>query len=187
MLSSELQKLNITVIDADEVYHSLLVPPSDCLLAIKRTFGDDVLNSDGTLSRPRLASIVFNDKEKLLLLNETVLPFVLDRIRELIARSESELVAVDAPTLIESGFNKECDAVISVICPIEARIERIIKRDGITKEAAMERVSAQKPDSFYTHTSDAVIINDPDEATLRQQIPEILSRLFPSMTIGAKP
>ena len=186
LLTETLKKLNIHVIDADEVYHSLLIPPSDCLRAIKNVFGDGVFDESGALSRPRLASIVFNDKEKLKLLNATVLPFVLDRIRQIISSLEGELVAVDAPTLIESGFNKECDAVISVLCPNEIRLERIMARDGITRDAALERIKAQKPDSFYVDASDAVIVNDTDENEFSKRLLSTLDKLFPDLSTEDK-
>ncbi len=178
LISDHLKKFNITVIDADEVYHSLLIPPSDCLRAIRESFGDAVFNDDGTLSRPSLASVVFNDKEKLELLNRTVLIFVLDRIRELIRALSDKgvtLVAVDAPTLIESGFNKECDIVVSVLCPPKTRIERIIKRDKISFEAAKERTDAQKPDSFYVNASDIIIENIGDMDDLSDELLKIIS------------
>ena len=183
LLSDELRKLNIKVINADEVYHSLLVPPSDCLTAIRNTFGDGVFEDTGALSRQRLASVVFNDKEKLTLLNSTVLPFVLNEIRRIISASDGALIAVDAPTLIESGFNKDCDAVISVLCPSETRLERIIARDNVTRKAAAERIRAQKPDSFYTDASDAVIINDKDQSELQKKLLCVLEELFPDIIL----
>ena len=57
----------IPVINADEVYHSLLLPPSDCLDALRNAFGDAVFSSDGTLDRGALSSIVFSDQEQLAL------------------------------------------------------------------------------------------------------------------------
>ena len=180
-LTEDLEKLNIKVINADEVYHSLLIPPSDCLSAIKNVFGNDVFDNSGRLSRQKLATVVFNDKEKLELLNSTVLPFVLDKIRRIISSLDGEIVAVDAPTLIESGFDKECDAIISVLCPHEMRIERIMERDGITRDAAIERINAQKPDSFYINASDALIVNDGDENELHSKLLTVLHGLFPSL------
>lgn len=163
LLSLAFEKRNIPTIDADAIYHSLLVPPSKCLDAIKSAFGDGVIATDGTLDRTALGAIVFSSKEKLALLNETVLSRVLVRIRELIdeyAKNGATAVAVDAPTLIESGFDRECDFVISVLAPREDRIERIVSRDSISREKAELRVNAQKSDEFYVSASDAVLTND---------------------------
>ena len=175
LLTEYFASLNITTINADELYHSMLVPPSLCLDAIREKFGDEVFSSDGTLSRERLGNIVFNDKEKLDLLNDTVLSIVLDEIRRQIAvleKSGTEFLIIDAPTLIESGFHRECDTVISVIAPRDERIKRISLRDGISDERATERVRAQKDDLFYVESSDEVIYNDSTEADFILKIKE---------------
>jgi dephospho-CoA kinase len=151
------------VIDADALYHSLLVPPSECLDAIKAAFGECVIAPDGTLDRAALGAVVFSNEKKLALLNETVLSRVLVRIREVIAsyaESGAIAVAVDAPTLIESGFNRECDFVLSILAPKRDRIERIMARDSISREKAELRINAQKDDEFYIKASNAVLIND---------------------------
>ncbi len=159
----------IPTIDADELYHSMLVPPSVCLDRIKNVFGSDVINPDGTLDRAKLSSIVFNDQEKLRILNKTVLELVLYEVRKLILAFEKtghSTVIIDAPTLIESGFNEECDVVISIISDKRRRIERISARDGITPEKARERVNAQRDDGFYESHSHHVLRNDGTEKEL---------------------
>lgn len=168
-----LEEKKIAYIDADAVYHSLLVPPSDCLNAIRRAFGDKVFSPDGNLDRNKLGKIVFKDKEKLSLLNRTVLGQVLTAIRQKISeldRKGVRVVAVDAPTLIESGFHKECDTVISVIAPPEVRMKRIMARDSIPAQKAAERINAQKSDDFYRENSDYVLENDGDADSFRSAI-----------------
>ena len=179
-LSDFLRKKNIPVVDADETYHSLLVPPSACLDAIREAFGDGVILSDGSLDRKALSAEVFGDGEKLKLLNTTVLGFVLDRVREIFSEYEREgrtLVAVDAPTLIESGFYAECDVVISVLAPKETRISRIVARDGITEDAARARVYAQREDSYYTERSHITVENNGSEREFEEKCEQIYSAL----------
>ena len=180
MLSKYLEKNGFAVIDADELYHSMLIPPSPCLDAIKETFGGEVIAPDGSLNRAALSAIVFNSPEKLKLLNNTVLSLVLENVRLLISQFEAQgkdTVIVDAPTLIESGFNLECHTVISVIAPTEARILRICQRDGITKEKATERVRAQKDDGFYISHSDEVIYNSSTAKEFTHRIQELCLKL----------
>ena len=165
MLCEYMAHRGIPHIDADKIYHELLVPPSAVLDALRKSFGTKIFTADGVLDRAVLSAIVFNDKEKLALLNETVLEFVLKEIRRRIRALEKDgfsAVAVDAPTLIESGFNKECDTVITVLSSFAIRTARIMERDGITREKAEERIRAQKPDEFYEEYSDIVLINDGD-------------------------
>ena len=180
ILSEYMTRHGIAHIDADKVYHELLVPPSAALDALRNAFGDKIFTANGVLDRAVLSAIVFHDKKKLTLLNETVLGFVLTEIRRRIASLEKSgfsAVAVDAPTLIESGFHKECDTVISVLSSKELRIERIIERDGLSREKAIERTNAQKPDEFYEEHSDIVLMNDGDLdaffALLSLSLPEL--------------
>ena len=165
ILSQYMTRNGVAHIDADKVYHELLVPPSKALDALRDAFGDKIFNSEGNLDRAVLSAIVFHDKDKLALLNKTVLGFVLDEIRRRIASLEKSgfsAVAVDAPTLIESGFHKECDTVISVLSSKEIRIARIMERDGLSRERAVERTNAQKPNEFYEEHSDIILMNDGD-------------------------
>ncbi len=165
LLSTYLKEHGIAVIDADEVYHGLLIPPSDCLEALRNAFGSDIFHADGTLDRSALSAIVFHNADKLTLLNETVLGFVLTEIRRRIAILEKEghkAVAVDAPTLIESGFHTECDTVVSVLAPSDVRLSRIMQRDGIDRTAASVRIAAQKDEEFYRSHSHVVLCNDGD-------------------------
>ena len=181
LFSDFLRGKGIPVIDADKLYHSLLVPPSSCLDALRGAFGDGVFLDSGELDRRALSEIVFHDSEKLELLNRTVLGFVLDRARELLSGYEKDgepMAAVDAPTLIESGFYRECHTVISVLCPPDVRIGRIMSRDGLSEDAARARVSAQKDDGFYIERSDTVLTNDGDTESFLKRCEQTLSELL---------
>ena len=181
LLGKYLSSKALPVINADEVYHSLLIPPSECLNKLRAAFGDDIFAEDGSLDRKKLATIVFSDKSKLALLNSTVLDVVLKETRQIIKQYETggaSVVFVDAPTLIESGFHKECNTVISVIASKETRIERIIARDNITKEKAEERIFAQKSDDFYYSHSNFVIINDTTEESFLNEAQTVLKGII---------
>lgn len=172
VLTQYLASKGIPTVDADALYHSMLIPPSECLDAIAQAFGKDVIRGDGTLDRQRLSTIVFNSPDALSRLNATVLPRVIDRIRALIRQYESEghkVLIIDAPTLVESGFDKECSAVISVLADRELRIKRITARDEIDEQAAQQRVAAQKDDAFYESHSHYVLRNDSDASALISQ------------------
>ena len=180
LLSNEIEKLGIPTIDADAVYHDMLIPPSRCLDAIALAFGEDILSADGSLDRAVLATKVFADPEQLELLNRTVLPIVIDRINEMIAdfdKCGAHTVVLDAPTLIESGFYKSCDIIIAVIAPIADRTERIMKRDGISHERATARVASQKSDEFYTSAADITLFNDQDENSFRAAAKDIATAI----------
>ena len=176
-----LKKNNIPMIDADRLYHSMLVAGSPCTAAIAKEFGEDILDENGCPDRKKLSAIVFSSPEKLQRLNAVVLDFVLDEIRTLICDFEQnghKNVLIDAPTLIESGFHRECDCVVSVIAPKEDRIKRICERDGIDISRATARVEAQKSDGFYIENSDHVLINDSDSKAFEEKANNICAHIL---------
>ena len=179
LLCQYLRDMGIHCIDADKVYHSMLIPPSECLDALRLAFGDEIFAPDGMLDRSQLGKIVFSSPEKLELLNSTVLKRVIARINDMLSELEKQgasTVAIDAPTLIESGFHKECDAVISVLADQHIRQNRIIERDAITKEKAELRINAQKHNDFYLENSDFVIYNNGDPKKFESDIISLLAK-----------
>ena len=77
---------------------------------------------------------------------------------------------LDAPTLFESGGDKLCDVIVSVVTPREERLRRVLERDGITRETAEARMSNQHEDEYYTRRSHFVITNSSDLAHLEKEV-----------------
>ena len=180
ILAEYFSSLGVPTINADEVYHAMLIPPSECLDAIKAVFGESVLFPNGTLNRDALSDIVFKNPAKLELLNKTVLGLVLCEIRKqikLLSKTDASAVVVDAPTLIESGFYRECHDVVAVLSPKSDRVKRIAKRDRIDMGKAEQRVNAQKDDSFYIDAADYVIVNDSDKKAFEQKLCDLAASL----------
>lgn len=178
-LCAILEKFGIFSIDTDRVYHQLLAPPSACLDELSAHFGSQILNSDGSLDRAALAKKVFapGAGSELEVLNRITHKYVLGKAREIISEFSQQgcsAVIVDAPALYESGFDKECDFCVAVIADKETRVERIMARDGISRDAAEKRINAQKPDSFYTEHARIVIYNNSNTSELQKQALEIL-------------
>ena len=92
-------------------------------------------------------------------------------------RAGHNTVIVDAPTLIESGFNAECTAVIAVLADRETRIRRISLRDGISPDEAQRRVSAQKDEGFYISAADFVFRNEGDETFFERNALSLFRKL----------
>lgn len=156
---------NVSVINADAVYHSVISPPSDCLDELVSHFGRQILNSSGALDRPVLAKLVFGEenRERLEFLNKITHKYVVARIRELVSEyavAGVEACAIDAPLLIEAGLTDDCDLTVAVLADKEIRAARIARRDGIDASLAMSRINSQKPDEYYARGSDVVIYNN---------------------------
>ena len=174
-----LKDYGIESIDADAVYHSLLVPPSPCLDALSREFGEDILSADGTLNRRKLAAIVFspeNEEEKsarIATLNTITHGYVMRRTEEILQKHEEndvKAVIFDAPALYEAGADKQCNLLVTVIASKETRLRRIIERDGLSEEDAEKRIRAQQPDEFYTARAHKVFSNDGTEEEFRSAV-----------------
>ena len=168
-------------INADELYHSMLNPPSVLLDAIRSEFGDAFFNENGELDRKALGNLVFSRKEKLELLNATVLPLVIKKMQKIATEYEkngAKLLIIDAPTLFEAGYDKSCDITVSILAPTDLRVERISERDEISYTDALLRTTAQKNDEFYRERSDRIIINDSDEEALKLKAHALVKELL---------
>ena len=168
----------LPIINADDVYHSLLTPPSECLSELVYAFGPQILTPSGTLDRKALGNLVFSDGELLTQLNEITHKYVMSAIRKRLDdwRREEVLAAVlDAPQLFEAGANKDCNIIVSVLADKETRINRIMRRDGVDRDRAIQRIDAQKSDEFFRKHSDYVIENNGGVASIYPIIQRILT------------
>lgn len=176
-----IRQMGYPVIDADKIAREVVSEGQQCLADLALEFSIIILNADGTLNRPKLASMVFNNPEKLIRLNQITFPYITHEITERIAALEQEgshkLVVLDAPTLFESGCSKLCDAVISIIAPETTRLNRIVIRDRLTDDQARARVTAQQPDSYYISRSSFVIVNDKSPEELKERVIKIFTSI----------
>lgn len=168
----------IPVINADDIYHRLLIPPSECLSELVYAFGPQILTANGMLDRKALGQIVFSDEQALAQLNKITHTYVMAAIRKKIEelRRDGILASVlDAPQLFEAEANKDCNIIVSVLADKETRLDRIMQRDGIDREAALKRISAQKSDDFFRKHSDYVIENNGSIHLILPTVQKILS------------
>ncbi len=162
-----------TCIDCDKVAHSVTQNNTLCFNALITAFGQDIAEN-GILNRKKLAEKAFMSKENTLLLNETVLPFIVGEILFIIENSVGDKILLDAPTLVESGLNEICSSVISVLCNRSLRKKRIMQRDNITEDTAEKRINAGKDNTFYEEHSDYLLYNEDNEQEFKQQFSNIL-------------
>lgn len=177
--SLEMQKLGAGVVDADEVYRYLCNQNKQMLCKLESEFGD-ILLEDGTLDRKKLAKIVFSDSESLDKLNNITYPYIMEESKKRFddLKQKGFLISLyDAPTLFQNGAQSICDAVIGVVAKKQTRIERIIKRDGISKESAIARIESQPDDNFYYERCDYILENDVSHETFVNQIKQLFEKL----------
>lgn len=162
---------NFVVIDEDKLGHEALEKNID---KIREVFGDDVI-SDGVVDRKKLGSLVFSDSGKLEKLNSITHPWMVDETVRICREIEKEgrIAVINAAILEEMGFVPYCDEIIFVLAPYEKRLERALKRDGVTEENFRKRCESQKSigeSLFATAKKVVTIINDKDEEELSRQV-----------------
>jgi dephospho-CoA kinase len=157
-----------SVINADEIVARLYSAGSPCVRTIAACFGDQVLTEGGEIDRRALAQTAFASAESTALLGKIVHPFVTAAFFEWL-KGKSGTVVYDAPQLFEANADVICDCVVAVTADKSRRMQRIMKRDGLTEAQAMQRINAQHSEAFFSENSDFCIENNGDEATLREK------------------
>lgn len=176
---SELEALGALVIDCDALYHELLETDGQMLADIERSFPGTV--TDGKLDRKALGATVFSNEAALEDLNAITHHYIgveFDKRLRDWAMQGGTLAAVDAIALIESGLGARCKAVIGVVAEKTTRIERIMKRDGISYEYALMRVAAQYPNEYFEEKCGYVLYNDGSEADFRKQCKKLFKEVL---------
>lgn len=169
----------LSVIDADQVYHELLIPPSACLDALVAQFGERILFPDGSLNRRVLGDIVFSDSTSLSELNRIAHSYVIEEIRRQLAcmrKAKIPAAVIDAPQLFEAGLGYDCDVIVSVLADADIRLARIMARDNIDRAAALRRMNAQKTDAFFRSHSSYIVENNGSADLLLAPVREILTK-----------
>ena len=170
-----LERRGALVLDCDAIYHQLLSSDTALLTELDAAFPGCV--QEGKLDRPALGAAVFSDPEALNRLNSLTHPRVIARVRALLqehAMAGGTLAAIDAIELFGSGLDRACSLTIAVTAPQEARIGRIMRRDGIDRERALARIRAQKPDDYFTERCDVSLVNDSDEKSFLKKFNHIM-------------
>jgi dephospho-CoA kinase len=175
------ESLGARVIDADLNARALVDHDPDIQQRIKRSFGQDVYRTDGTLDRNRMAMIVFNDENARRTLEAIVHPRVLQAIAQDIDREKHDrrfpIVCVEAALLFEAAAEKMFDYMIVVDANETIRFKRLQNRDGGSEESILARMSAQLPVQEKKAKADFVIQNDDDVDSLRTRC-EFVFRLL---------
>ncbi len=181
LVAGELRRLGAVVIDADEISREVTRPGMPAYRDIVERFGSEFLKEDGTIDRKRLGRYVFSHPEALSTLNSLTHPRILDEIERRIKGMERTerrgIIVVDAPLLFEVGLHRRMDRVIVVYADEERQIERLIKRDHLTREEATRRIKTQMPLSEKIKRADFVIDNNGTEEETLLQTQEVFERL----------
>ena len=171
--------LGVPTIDADLLAHDAVAPGSHGLEAVAARFGPGVLRPDGTLDRPALGALVFSDRTARAALEAIIHPEVRRRIREWFVSlpPQTVLAIADIPLLFETGQEHDFDRVIVCACDPAEQLRRLVARNGLSEEAARQRLAAQWPIAEKVDRAHHVIRTDGSFSETESQIRAVFETL----------
>ena len=189
-----LRSLGFACVDADQIGRELTADGSPLLEILDREFGPDGKYGRGIailrdssiegikiLDRKALASVVFSDEKARArfyeIIHSRMLRIIRKQIEELRKKENIRGILLDAPLMYEAGCDTMCDHVILVTAPVELRIERVMKRDGSTREDVVRRINSQMSDEEKARLADFVVDNSGDTDELCRKLDEIIEGL----------
>jgi dephospho-CoA kinase len=179
-VSNYLKEHNCLILDADAISRQMTEKGQPALIDIAKAFGEDLL-VDGVLDRQALGNIVFNDKEKLDILQSIitnkVVEYINTRIEELKAERYNGIVVIDAPLLFECGMEGIADENWLVSASLDVRLQRVSQRDGLSEEQILSRINNQMPQEEKEKLSQVILDNSGSLEDLYKQINENLERI----------
>lgn len=176
-VSNFFKELGVEIVDADLVAKEIS-EKKESVERIKNIFGNDIVDAEGKVIRERLRERVFRNRALLEKLNEIIHPQVIEYFqRKKIENSDSEIMIFDIPLLYETNMDKLCDKVIVVGLEKEKQIERVILRDGSSRELAQKIISNQMSLEDKMKRADIVIMNNGSLEDLKEKVIEVYNFL----------
>ena len=174
---SILEKHGVTIINADIIAREIVKKGEKAYFEIVNHFGDRVLNSDREINRKKLGQIVFSEEKELITLNNITHAIIGQKIKKKLkgfSEKSVELVAIEAAIPIKEGFLDIVDEVWVVTLDLESKLDRIMKRDSISREEALKRIAFQSKEYYYLQLSNKIINNSGNLASLVKQVLTLL-------------
>lgn len=170
---------HIPVIDADIEARLVVEKGSEAYHLIIEEFGESILQPDGQLNRQQLGAIIFSDDKKRQRLNEITHPRIrqqmLEKKNQAIINKE-RLVVLDIPLLFEGKLQELVDKVVVVSTAAPIQLERLMERNGFSKEEALQRINAQMPLEEKEQLADVVIYNNGTIDELRASVENLIQK-----------
>lgn len=171
-----LKNLGANVVDADEVYHRLIEPGMPLFERLVARWGNAILDG-GHLDRKKLGAIVFREPDERRYLEEITHPAIIDEIEALLQQEGTATAVLVAPLLLEAGQKHLVDQVWLVVADPEVRLSRLMMRETVTREDAMQRIGSQMSDEEKMKQASEIIDNNgtPEETT--EQVKKLWDRV----------
>ncbi len=174
------EEMGARIIDADVIAREVVEPGQPASEDIRRAFGDGVFCDDATLDRAALGEVVFGDPQARRTLEGITHPRIAQRMMERADECRKQgygWVIYDAALIVENGIHRWLDSLIVVAADPQVQIERLMARDGLTREQAQRRLDAQMPLADKVAVADFVIDNGGPLAQTREQVEDLYQRI----------
>lgn len=168
--SDYLGSKGITVVDADRISRQVVEPGQPALEQIRAQFGDQVLQSDGSLDRAALREIVFADPEQRQTLEAITHPAIGAEIRRQLDASTTPYAILVSPLLLETDQYQMVDRVLLVDVPESVQVERTARRDGVPGDQVRPIMAAQMDREERRRRADDIVVNDGSLEDLHEQL-----------------
>lgn len=167
MVAGAFNALGIVTVDADDVARQVVEPGTRALKDIETRFGKRILLEDGTLNRPALRQIIFDNASERRWLEQLLHPLIRKEIEHQLEQARSAYVILVSPLLLETDQFRLVDRVLVVDVPLETQIERTVRRDNNARDQVERIIAAQmKREERLAKADDIVDNNRPEEAVL---------------------
>lgn len=176
---------NYDIIDADKIAREVVEFGNPAYIEIVKEFGEEILLEDKTINRKALGRIIFNDEKSRKKLNDITHPFIFQSMKMKLLElcKGNNIVFLDIPLLFESfglwkEYKIEFDEIVVVYVDEDTQIERLTKRDNISKEEALTKIRSQLSMDEKITRSSKTIDNNGDVNHLNEQIEKLLLELI---------
>ena len=182
-VASMFRDLGAKIIDADKLGHNVILPSKSAWKKIVKIFGKDILQNDLTINREKLGKIVFANQTLLKKLNEITHPEITKMIKKEInlaknkTHNQEKVLIIDAALIYEAKIDRFMDKIIVVYIDKDEQIKRLIKRNNLSKDEALQRVKSQIPMEEKAKMADYVIDNSNSLDKTREQVEKIWQSL----------
>lgn len=180
-VSNYLKNKGCLILDADAISRQMTEKGQPALEDISKNFGSHLIDEEGNLNRQALGNIVFNNKEKLDILQSIITNKVVENINNNILRLKEErfegIVIIDAPLLFECNMEGISDENWLVVATLETRLNRVAARDGLSREQILSRINNQMSQEEKEKLSNVILDNSGTLEELYNQIDSNLERI----------
>jgi dephospho-CoA kinase len=186
-----LEHLGAYTIDADALAHRVLAKGAPGYQPVINKFGTWILNEDGQINRSKLGRLVFADPQALAQLEAIVHPYVGQAVDLLAQRATQKVVVIEAIKLLESDLGKRCDSIWVTDAPQQVQVERLMRKRGLSRADAIQRVEAQSAQKHKLDAANVVITNTGSYEDLWKQVNEAWKKIGPAqeadVPVASKP